>query len=473
MTPLQLQGCAIETYVIDEYVQTDLQYLKLLQKAEVPTLLALAGVQSHQFQRSLDLAAYALDNGIEHCIIGGPHPMTCDTSMLHNCGVSFALSEADICWMAILQDALSGEIRPVYGEGQRWQKQLKAPVLVPPSPQYLRRYILPMIGIYPARGCPFTCNFCSVIKIAGREIRSQDIETTMASLRAAKAAGIRIILFTSDNFNKYPDAPELLQAMVAEKIQIPFMVQCDSQIVRQEDLIELLSRAGCGQMFVGVESFNRRILLAAHKGQNHPELYRDIVRLCRKYGISTQFSNILGFPQDTADGIKGHLETLIGLEPDLASFYVLTPIPGTQQYDEFLAEGRIYESNLDRFDATCATWHHDHLRAGELDQLLFGCYRRFYTASHLMKTQFRSRKLNQCPALIRALEGFGMHVFSRFSAFKRKHPMSGGIGRVFIDGIEDYRSLRVKRFGFDLVPLPKSLQLPPQDTLLNNRAKVS
>src|SRR5436190_21714168 len=110
MTPRQIEGTAIETVVIDEYVQTDLQYLQLLHKSATPTLLALAGVQSHQFQRSLDLAAYALDHGVEHCVIGGPHPMTCDTSMLQNRGVSFALSEAEIIWAAILKDALAGKI---------------------------------------------------------------------------------------------------------------------------------------------------------------------------------------------------------------------------------------------------------------------------------------------------------------------------------------------------------------------------
>ena len=48
-----------------------------------------------------------------------------------------------------------------------------------------------MVGVYPARGCVYTCNFCSVIMIAGRQIRSQSVETTIASLRAIKkAAGI-------------------------------------------------------------------------------------------------------------------------------------------------------------------------------------------------------------------------------------------------------------------------------------------
>src|SRR5262249_32388060 len=129
MTPQYHDGWTIETHIIDEYVQTDLQYLNLLHRSDEPTLLVLAGVQSHQFHRSLDLAAYARDHGVEHCVIGGPHPMTCDTSMLHHRGVSFALSEAETIWMSIIEDAISGELRPVYGEGQRWQKKLEAPVL--------------------------------------------------------------------------------------------------------------------------------------------------------------------------------------------------------------------------------------------------------------------------------------------------------------------------------------------------------
>src|SRR5207244_4453551 len=148
-------------------------------KPEQPTLLALVGVQSHQFQRALDLSAFARANGVQHCIIGGPHPMTCDTSMLQGRGVSFALAEAEMVWSQIIRDAIAGELQPVYGRDRRWAQELQSPVVTPPSKRDLRRYIAPLLGIYPARGCPFTCNFCSVIKIAGRQIRSQPVTTTI------------------------------------------------------------------------------------------------------------------------------------------------------------------------------------------------------------------------------------------------------------------------------------------------------
>jgi hypothetical protein len=469
MTPHSIEGVPVETIPIDEYVQTDLGYLDLLRKPQVPTLLALVGVQSHQFQRSLDLAALARANGI-NAIIGGPHVLTCETTELQGRSVSFALAEAEMVWTSILSDAIRGELQSTYGQEQRWAPELQAPVLVPPSKRDLQRYFIPMLGIYPARGCPFTCNFCSVIKIAGRQIRGQSIETTIVSLRKAKQAGVRYVMFTSDNFNKYPEAPELLEQMIKENIQVPFFVQCDTQVARQEEFVSLLARAGCFEVFVGVESFRRSALLGAHKAQNHPATYEQIHKICARHGIVSHFSNIIGFPDDTAASIREHLEVLRVLDPDVASFYILTPIPGTDQYDDFLAAGRITEPNLDRFDTTTTTWQHPNLTWPELQDLLFECYRKFFSARHLLSTALRTLQHKQPNAGF--LPYFGQPLFSRVAAARRTHPMSGGIARVRLDSDSDYREMRRKRFGVDLVPLPKSLALSKADAALNRQVKL-
>ncbi len=466
MTPAKLGDTQVELHTIDEYVHTDLECLSLLRRARGGrTLLALVGVQSHQFHRALDLAAYAWRDGCM-AVIGGPHVMTCDTSMLHGRGVSFALAEAELVWREILEDAAGGELRPVYGADGRWQQELEAPVVVPPGRRDLGRYVIPMLGLYPARGCPFTCNFCSVIKIAGRRIRSQSIETTLASLRAAKAAGVKSVMFTSDNFNKYSEAPVLLEAMADERFGLSFFVQCDTQIARQEQLVALLARAGCSQMFVGVESFSRQTLLAAKKGQNRPETYREIVRLCREHGISSHFSNIIGFPQDTEQDVNRHLEMLRELGPTFASFYILCPIPGTEQYDEFMAEGLVTEHNLDRFDTTCLTWRHPTLSREQLAALLFRCYRKFFSTGHAVRNLMHESW--QKSGLLAGSAGItAMSLFNRYCAWRRTHPMSGGVMRVWRDRMDDYLALRKEVFGIELAPLPRSLQLSAADSLLN------
>ena len=467
MTPPTVDGHPVEVHAIDEYVHTDLDYLSLMTRSGTgQTLVALVGVQSHQFHRALDLAAYARQNGC-HAIVGGPHVMTCDTSVMHESGISFAQAEGELIWTDILQDAARGELQPVYGRDRRWQQELQAPVIVPPSRSDLRRYVVPMLGVYPARGCPFLCNFCSVIKIAGRRIRSQDVATTMASLRGAKEAGVRMIMFTSDNFNKYPEAQTLLEAMIEERLEMNFFVQCDTQIARQEKFVELLGRAGCFQMFVGVESFNRQTLLAAQKGQNRPETFQEIVRLCRAHGFSSHFSNIIGFPQDTEQEVQEHLDVLRQMDPTWASFYILCPIPGTAQYDDFLARGQITETNLDRFDTTCLTWKHPSLSRERLADLLFQCYRRFYSAAHTFRHMRNELAMKTPGKLKRTLGNLAMSQFNRHCAGRRTHPMSGGIRRVHLDSVADYLPLRTSTYGFEQAPLPLSLQLPEAEQQFN------
>jgi radical SAM superfamily enzyme YgiQ (UPF0313 family) len=474
LTPAEVGGRRCEVASVDEYVHTDLRYLDLLaQEPGRRTLLALVGVQSHQLHRALDLAALARSRGVEHCVVGGPHPMTCDTAELQGRGVAFALAEAEEVWPRILADAAAGELQPVYGRDQRWREHLDPPPLVPPSRRDLRRYLVRLMGVYPARGCPYTCNFCSVIKIAGRQVRTQPVATSLRSLAAARAAGVRWVIFTSDNFNKYPEARELLEGMIAEDLRLPFFAQCDVQIERDEELVELMARAGCFQIFVGAESFSREALRAAHKFQNHPERYARVVELCRRHGITSHFSNILGFPTDTEAEIAEHLRTLRALGPDIASFYILTPIPGTEQYGEFLEQGLIDERNLDRYDGACVTWRHPRLERRRWRELLYGCYRDFYRprdAGRKLVRWLRPPLDSRRRAGAAALAGYPLQ--SRLAAWRGAHPMAGGIRRLRRDRAADYLPLRRRLYGFDLAPLPENLPLSAADEASNRRAKL-
>lgn len=458
LTPERIGNIPVSVHTVDEYVWQDLDYLQLLHHdSNVVTLVALVGVQSHQFHRALDLAAYALDHGVRHCVIGGPHPMTCDTSSLQGRGVSFALAEAELIWHEILHDALGGVLRPVYGLGQRWSDHLPGLVINPPTETDLARYTLPILGLYPVRGCPYKCNFCSVIKISGRQVRSPDIESTLESLRRAKNNGVKYIMFVSDNFNKFPQVRELLQAMIDERLGLRFFCQCDTQIAKDPDLVELLARAGGYEMFVGVESFNRKTLKAAGKHHNHPEHYSEIIRLCDEGGIRPHFSNIIGFPNDDEQDIKQHLEVLKTLRPKVASFYILTPIPGTEQYDDFRKAAQIVERNLDRFDGSYPTWLHSNLSPEHLLKLLYYCYVNYY--GFLLRG---SRDLSD--------DDRRLAIFKRYTAAQRMHPMAGGVDRIRVDFATAYADLRRQVYDIDLAPLPDSLALSAHDQLLNRMA---
>jgi len=148
--------------------------------------------------------------------------------------------------------------------------------------------------------------------------------------------------------------------------------------------------------------------------------------------------------------------SLKALHPRVASFYILTPIPGTEQYEEFHASGLISETNLDRFDATCPTWVHPHLTHQQLENMLYQCYIQYY--GFLLKKGGLSE------------EDLRLAVFKRYTASQRMHPMSGGVDRVRADTAADYASLRRAAYDIDLAPLPGSLPLSRHDEALNRRA---
>ncbi len=458
LTPKNINSVKVSIHTIDEYVRDDLDYLKLLQPdpdTDCTTLVAIVGVQSHQFHRALDLAAFAHNNGVRHCIIGGPHPMTCDTTQFQYSGISFALAEAEVIWSEVLKDAISGELKPVYGLDGRWAQVLNGPIIEPPSKEDLKHYILPLLGLYPVRGCPYDCNYCSVIKISGQQVRSAPIECTLESLNMAKKANIEYIFFVSDNFNKYPEATQLLEVMANKKLSIPFTCQCDAQVVRQPDFIELLGKAGCHEMFVGVESFDSDILKEVNKFHNKPDSYQEIIRLCQDAGINSHFSNIIGFPSDDSKSIQHQLNMIKHLKPSISSFYILTPIPGSEQYEDFKHDNLLIENNLDRYDSTCLTWRHPTISAEEMSKLLFRCYIDFYTAA--LKSGNLSDN-NKATALA-----------FRHYAKQGMHPMSGGTGKIKCDNSSDYINLRRKYYNIELAPLPNNLELSPTDKLINKQ----
>jgi radical SAM superfamily enzyme YgiQ (UPF0313 family) len=315
---------------------------------------------------------------------------------------------------------------------------------------------MPILGLYPVRGCPYSCNFCSVIKISGQQVRSPDLESTLESLRRAKRDGVEMVMFVSDNFNKFPGVREFLQAIIDEKAGLRFFCQCDTQIARDPDLIRLLGRAGCHEMFVGVESFNRKTLKSVGKYHNHPGQYAEIVRLCNEAGIRAHFSNIIGFPNDDEIEIRHHLDMLKSLRPGVASFYILTPIPGTEQYDDFKTAGLITENNLDRFDGSCPTWMHPNLSPKQLLDLLYHCYVNYY--GFLLRTRGLSDEHRR------------LAIFKRYTAAQRMHPMAGGVDRLRVDTMSDYTELRNAIYGIDFAPLPNSLPLSAQDIRLNRLA---
>jgi hypothetical protein len=169
--------------------------------------------------------------------------------------------------------------------------------------------------------------------------------------------------------------------------------------------------------------------------------------------------------------------------PEMASFYVLTPIPGTEQYGDFLREGLITEPNLDRFDASALTWRHPTLDNADLQELVFHCYREFFSAGDAIRKSVgafrRAHRVARSTMIVNVLAHSlasryaarrGLRVFRALGESSLE--FSAGVRRRTLDHVDDYMERRRRHFGFELAPLPKNLELSEHDEEINRGAKL-
>jgi hypothetical protein len=143
----------------------------------------------------------------------------------------------------------------------------------------------------------------------------------------------------------------------------------------------------------------------------------------------------------------------------------LVPIPGTEQYEEFLSQGLIWDDNLDHFDGSISVWHHPHLSAAELKELLYHCYREFFSVPNILGRAMKQRWFNfalPTPAILASHS-----IFGRYTGHVQRQPMSTGIRPIHLDKAADYARLRRNTFDFDLAPLPRGLPLSKIDNEFN------
>ena len=243
-------------------------------------------------------------------IAGGPHPTSyCDDIKEETDAVidHFLFGEVEEIFEEFLTDFESGCAQEIYREKR------KPDITITPLP----RYDLIDINAYGSmalqfsRGCPFNCEFCDITKLFGRVPRTKSNEQMLAEFELLYKLGWEDSLFVvDDNFigNKR-DAMRLLPAVKQwqEERQFPFALYTEASVnlVEIPEMLDAMSEAGFGMVFLGIESPNEEALLTTSKGQNTnkaEEAGSYLLRAVRKIqskGIEVTGGFIIGLDGDT------------------------------------------------------------------------------------------------------------------------------------------------------------------------------
>jgi radical SAM family protein len=315
------------------------------------------GIHTGNARRGYEIGRLARERGA-WVVYGGIHA-TLFPAEAPELGGAHAVvrGDGDLVWRHVVRDCVAGHPEPLYEGGRvsgddfvsaRWD--------LLPKDAYM------WASVQTVRGCPKHCSFCSVWRTDGQEPRQRAVDRIVREIVELRRVGFRFIALADDNF--YPVTLDDLAAarrrsdptrlhelealrderfqLMAELARLPddlvFYTQITMEAAEDPTFLEAMHRAHIRGALVGVESVTAAGLKDVYKGFN---LAGDALvarlRAFRRHGVHVLGSFIFGLPSDRADTFETTVALAEQADLTFAQFVLLTPFPGTIDFEKWAA----------------------------------------------------------------------------------------------------------------------------------------
>lgn len=313
-------------------------------------IVGLSGILLHHFHvgRLIELAKYFRALGKVVCI-GGPVSNLTPEVVRPHCDVLFE-GEGELTWPQFLRDFERGEYADKYSQVEKID--LSAAPLPRVDLVNARHYGAGMIQT--TRGCPFTCEFCDIIVMYGRKVRTKPVDKVLQEVGLWADAGVDLIFFSDDNFvGNRPYCKELLRGLIDFNSRrahpLCFYTQASIDMARDPELLRLMADANFAGVFIGIESPRKESLTETLKVQNvHTQDISEAVHTIQSYGLFVSGGMIVGFDHDDPEIFEEQFQFLQKSGVVFAQMSILEAMPKTPLYERIKASGRLieYHDNL-------------------------------------------------------------------------------------------------------------------------------
>jgi radical SAM superfamily enzyme YgiQ (UPF0313 family) len=290
-------------------------------------------------------------------VMGGYHPYMIPQHALQHCD-AICVSEADYIWEEILTDARDGKLKRIYEQPTKTDMTTMRH-LPRPRPWHWMHYV--SLTIQASRGCPFDCDFCSIVQMLGHDMRYKTPENLIAELEVIYKhdwigrISWRPIFFVDDNIFGHPrTVKELLRAIIKLNKKYPkfkpiFGSQMTINVSKDKEALALMAEAGFYNIFIGLESLNVDTLRSFRKLHNVAFNYDEAIARLREYGMEAITSFIFGTDNDTEECFEAAYNFFDRNNILYPYFNILTPT--ATQWQRYLEQGRILTVKAKLYDA--------------------------------------------------------------------------------------------------------------------------
>jgi len=238
-------------------------------------------------------------------------------------------------------------------------------------------------------GCPYTCTFCPMSTV-GFKLRK--IETVIDEIRLLKKLGINEQFFRDQTFGVNKKRTyEMLDRFINEKLDLSWT--CFSRVdVVNEELLKKMKEAGCHTVMFGIETSNEELLIAYKKNIAIKQIL-DALALCKKVGLKTCGTFIIGLPGETKESILRTIEFSKKIDIDYASFNIATPRFGTSFRKDML-EKNLVDEKIIKMDSAKSKPVFNEKEDGLSNDEIFGLQRKaikefYFRPKYLAKRIFK------------------------------------------------------------------------------------
>ena len=259
----------------------------------------------------------------------------------------FVLNEAEITLPEFLKDLKNESAKHVYSSNQM------ADINLTPIPLWnlinVKKYAV--LNVQYSRGCPFNCDFCDITLLYGSIPRTKNQSQIITELDSLYSSGWKgEIFFVDDNFigNKRKLKDEILPAiadwMDINKHPFIFNTQASIDLSDDDELLQLMVKAGFNQVFIGIETPNEESLNECTKFQNKNRDLSSCIKKIQKFGLQIQGGFIVGFDNDPLSIFKWRIEFIQKSGIVIAMVSLLNALRGTKFYHRLKKENRILKN---------------------------------------------------------------------------------------------------------------------------------
>ncbi|MDP7116381.1 MAG: radical SAM protein, partial [Candidatus Woesearchaeota archaeon] len=320
--------------------------------------------------RSHQTAAEVKKNSDVPVIMGGPHPTAIPFEVIKDSNVDYVVvGEGEYTFLELVDNLMDKhKIKDILGLVYRDEKgvvvfngsrpllqnidELPYPALhLFPMEKYknseIRSARQPALSIMTSRGCAFGCTFCNK-KIFGKRFRAHSAKRVVDEIEwLMKEFGAKQIAIWDETFTLDRQRVVDICDMIIERgLDIPWDCATRVNCVDYE-LMKKMKQAGCESISYGIESGSERVIKSINKGFTKQQVV-DAINDTRRVGIETRAYFMLGLVGETMDDMKQTIRFAKMIKPDYASFTLLVPHPGTEEYEKALKEGEFDDHFWDK-----------------------------------------------------------------------------------------------------------------------------